>query len=1539
MNAPTHLAQRPHRYLSRLALTAALTSALACAQDRPEINEVQPNAVKKADILGREWYLRNTVVHASFTSASSFPGAMSSLVRGVFEVQEKNLIFYRTYEFQVGSEAYAQRSDVDIAVKDAKGKPVVSAMPEDYQKIKCAPGDNSTCGKDAWCADAAKPTLTGEEDWHGFCVRKTPRYVYRGAPMWAWAISHFDVQYAYSAATGETTNVKGENTTDRKWYQREYMRVAWGAGTVLSEEVNAAGLAGTFGSLYEGDVAPEDEQFEMSETQSPEYGTQKTITFMNRWVVGAPTTYLSGFGMIPICFFYPWYIGGVFDCTSEEIRARSYFLEVPQYKAGDERRYVSREMDDVEFEKFGFFRSERPAFDIEFGNIFNNAVRRAQRHRIWDKYVKCYVDPKASVVDGMEGNNACKPAGSAGAMWKGGFDYTKMSPVPIVYYLNDDHPRELVKQSVEIGEAWSDPYNQVVEFRKGKKPDFPMFIVCENSSLAGVKAKSEGAATAEYPDLKLGSKTYAGTKYGKYCRNMSQPHRFGDLRYSFMHAVPAPNQAGLYGYGPSAADPITGETISASAHAYSGVMKLGAEAAMQAIELQSGIKDFNDIKRASEKLFNVSRAVKRGYDTKVPKSTTDVQGMVKNLIDPDVRQRLETLGLEHGDDAGTWAQSRMARIQSNPSIDAMLVSGDDSYFAHTLFKDPRVKAGTASTVSPDDLKRMSIAEWGHTAAIRAREKVVAELGKRTIHLADFADGALVGMAEEYGRRFDAEICKAYLDAKVPTIFDNFKDGSRATSDACAKAGDYESQGTAKGRICRTNGPDLRWHRCSTADLMQDLRLAVNQANAAQPNAEKYRFLPGPLYSDTTDETVRVTQEIGREVVQRLREEVKLELWQRIYKGTQLHEVGHTLGLRHNFEASTDALNYHRKYWELKLDSNNRTDVVNPWQQDTPEQGREHIRTQQLASVMDYTAKFNGRDQGVGLYDKAALKFAYGDMVETFANPPALDTAPPAAVGLAGGGDLPPLKDYLATPNDENPAVTMVTQQGTHPMNILTRRVHWSSLPRYFASGKGAKDAIDNMYNRKHVAWSDLKGDRCAADADCAAGSQCQAMGEEKFCAKTKGANGAAIVEVPYRFCSDEINGQTATCATGDEGADAYEIARNSLDDYEQYWYFYGYSRDSETFHTNNYSGRVQGAFWRATRQFQYWMVDFATYNKNGWWKKRYGREWDQDPNGGLAGSYAMLNTFNTMAGVLQRPSPGIYAWNAKRLRFEPYNNYDQNTGDPHYLDETSGSRQLYGGWGGGYLQRPTSGGQIYDRLAAFIFLSDPTMARFQAVNESEDQRRFLVSFFSAFPRQLMNIYSAINVEDENPVGWLMLHGGTEVADDDIIVAPTFVGPGAEQQRKACADAKAFPPGTVAADMKGCIKYRIYPDARPFFPSSRFRMPLLAAQYGMALLQRGWDRSFMDVSRIFLKGNQAAITLPGGTEKCEFTDPLSGKTYIAQKTSTDLMNPGCLAVKAAQKELDKFPDLATLQASYLFSEYQFRVSLLDLMRSMHATYEL
>lgn len=116
----------------------------------------------------------------------------------------------------------------------------------------------------------------------------------------------------------------------------------------------------------------------------------------------------------------------------------------------------------------------------------------------------------------------------------------------------------------------------------------------------------------------------------------------------------------------------------------------------------------------------------------------------------------------------------------------------------------------------------------------------------------------------------------------------------------------------------------------------------------------------------------------------------------IFRGLAQHELGHTLGLRHNFAASTDALNYFDKFWELEKSA--MTD---------DEKKNAKITQYKYSSVMDYGAKFNSDVEGLGKYDHAAIRFGYGDLV---------DVMPNAQYDHDTIGDIEFLYDYKTLPD-------------------------------------------------------------------------------------------------------------------------------------------------------------------------------------------------------------------------------------------------------------------------------------------------------------------------------------------------------------------------------------------------------------------------------------------------------------------------------------------------------------------------------------------
>ncbi|MEO0813197.1 MAG: zinc-dependent metalloprotease, partial [Myxococcota bacterium] len=158
-----------------------------------------------------------------------------------------------------------------------------------------------------------------------------------------------------------------------------------------------------------------------------------------------------------------------------------------------------------------------------------------------------------------------------------------------------------------------------------------------------------------------------------------------------------------------------------------------------------------------------------------------------------------------------------------------------------------------------------------------------------------------------------------------------------------------------------------------------------------------QFLGQYLFCDTLhDDLDTLLVGLAKELRGMSDEEKLLELRKRFFTGVMLHEIGHNVGLRHNFEGSYDSLNYHREFWDLEMSGQSEQQKLDAKQ---PEY--------KMSTVMDYSSRVNARDAGLGPYDAAAVKFGYGQLIETF------DSA--AAPGGETLKDWRFLNDYLSLP--------------------------------------------------------------------------------------------------------------------------------------------------------------------------------------------------------------------------------------------------------------------------------------------------------------------------------------------------------------------------------------------------------------------------------------------------------------------------------------------------------------------------------------------
>lgn len=1484
---------------TRFWLAAGLLAAAVlagCAQDVGTIDRTQHNIVRKADILGKEFYYRTTVLTTPFSSAYSTIGDQGRLERGVFEIQEEFLHFYRTYEWKEGSEHFGAKADTDTPLLDENGVQVTRKA----------------------CVDAAgrhrEPETCDDPD-------DVPVWIYRGAPLASFPIeSHFDLIWSYNPTTGEKTNVRVEDTADRQWFERDHMRVHWGNGEILNyaklmlmslrqeypDVVDMLPYAdptaeegGGGSSLYKGFTIYK------GESDQPRYqprmvlrqtgpGEEDTtveyMDFVSHWVLPSPTTYYEDWGQdVPLCWFYPWYAGGIFECATEELAVRTAFLAVPE-----DDRYASVDYDDTKLEKFGYYRAERQYYDRVWDSTYSGQIQKAFLHPIWQA--------------GRDADGKLIPEADR-------------TPQPVVYYLSENYPRELVDESVELANQWNEPFESIITHYKGEgwwqgvegidgEAQAHMFLLCENNNEEAQAALDAGAtffAPGDAPGTAVKAVAWHGIEgqpgYHALCKDMAEGPKYnGDLRYSVLHAVTEPLMNGLLGFGPPSADPLTGRIVSANAYNYVAQMRQYAHSTMDIIETMAGVRNLEEYTSARY-IKEDQKAKRMAIETDDGNLTTaDAMALAGALVSPDVAERVATFGIEKTD--ANWAEARLNVIKADPGLERLLV--DDS--VRMLFRDPTVGLG-GNGFDDAALARMSPRNWGHWEGFKRGLQYKLAAAERGIDILGFSDPAISGIVREYRQKYDTAVCAhfqaAYEQDKTKVLFDyalfnDLKVDPNTSTGRCAVEHEVDDEGWTCTYVDQGEYKGLYWaNTCTTAKLMAQLRSRITGDEYLDRGSY---WGPDALYTDSRDPLISTTQAEMLRVLADLRAQYVDEILQKMYLAIATHEVGHNLGLRHNFEASTDALNYPREYWDLKArlvpgseDSAFVDGQYKPstgeylWQRETKTQQYQNLRQLQTASIMDYGAKFNSEFEGVGHYDRAALKFGYGRLVEVFRAAP----------------DLEPYQIYLRSPKEGAPSNYGVEFRSADAMEELFKRVHYTRIPNAFGSDDRALDA---MYDRV-----DVEADKVTSEQQ----------------------------EVPYRYCEGDRVGQDPWCWTRDSGADPFEIVVNEMDDHEDLdWYVYGYGHDSVLFWPDNYYYRVRSSFQLGKLHYQWWALNFAYFNHNDWWANNPGKglgedgadlAWHEDPNGGLSMSMAAAAAYDKIAGTFGRPTPGYFGFNEGTQRYEAVQDLNQGSLKRQFrIYENDGARPMYAGWSNeGYDIYPVRAGAIYDRMAAFEVLTDPT-TDFIGVDEMSDTQRYRVSFYTMFPNESLRLLGGLMTGEVEGYGWCVPR---DENDNPIYRNGAYV----LRQRhileaKDClAEANEVPLDPEPTDY--------------IFPTTKYRVPMLAAYYGMSLMISDYDRSFMDVTRIFLQGHETAVELPPDAEVATFEHPFTGKIYVAYKSGLENeYQPAWYLIQEANAALDAFRrldgtiDLAALAQGYERSKLEFSTGKLELVRAMHALYD-
>lgn len=1344
--------RRPDRTSSliRLARAALLVAPVlaGCAEERAPINRVQPNALAKAFFVGDiedaaddpEFYMRTTVIDVS-------AGA--------------------------GSDGLFTSSDA---------QPTTRVRFEITEKLL-----------------VARLTYELVDHTDGKGVRRTPD----GQVVAAYAIdSHFDIRRDYNDSTGENSNVIIENTSDRPWDKRDYMRVDWSRNLITDAyELDALSQLGIYYGVVWDPVA--------YYVNDPESGDAPVFDVDGGYFDVTHKAYASPqvihdeeWGDYPAC----WLIGSwpLTNCNPSEVTLRQAFKKVT------DTDYEPLPIDGTQMDMFGYFTMDRFGYDRRYGVVDDSWRRFATR---WNFFERSHVEdavcntPETTPVgkrpnrdeDQNGTEDECESVGRGSrcdaVVGECTIPLRDRTLRPVVWHVNADSPPDLFEGSKEALEVWNDAMRVAIlagelnECRRTGEGD------CEATLGWPAPWHDDFEPSLEQvPDLFVLCHNPVDPAQGdpEACGEEGTAPRLGDLRYNFVNIVADVEVMSPWGIMMDAEDPLTGEKIAGSVNEWSHVLDRAASNLVDVLGLLNGEIAADEFLSGQNVSDWVAANTAADAETRRYAMSKDEIASRRGAFDPEAMRPYFS-----GSTANTSPQAKRKLPQK-------------------ARHEQRVKELTSAG-------KLGPGNGELSARLRALRgtPVEAALASPEMHAAVGIDPSLAPTPDSIRRA-------SPFGHKNPTM---------------RKAMEQTRRGSlARRHSCRVAGPEAEY--------------LLGLAKRAQA------MFPAP---DPTDPAA--VQAHRKEVYDWARRETS--------KGVMAHELGHSMGLRHNFAASFDSFNYALPYWQLRTKNGEVTTecadgeasgdaCIGPRWRDPITQFEldGNINRYATTSVMDYPGDQNQDMLTAGTYDKAALRFGYGGVVDVFAEDG-------VTVDGAGPGKLKAfeLSSFTTSPG----LFGIIYFNNTDVVNDPYHFYHYSTYQKQFGvlGTCSASDAEDAVLGQKCTGMamdvvdyrdtSDFAPDPDYAKFDWANQSRAK---------DTRGR-----VRRGYMFSSDEYaDTGNVPSFSDDAGADAYEQIRFLESAYENRYIFDAFRRDRVMFNADDVTARVQAKY---LDNIQLISKAFA-----------FGAVLDGDPTqptdeflaDGLYGPLAMGASvaFDMYARTMTRAEPGLYCDSGVCGTAPPPGvesplygadtvpqpelylyNYRIGLGDGRYLHNDYDYSQGYF-WG----DYQTQVGTYYDKVWAIYYLAEAFDSFISNSKEDYTDSRYKnVNFATIYPKQMRRLFSSLMTNDYDIYApWVEVPLNGDETPDGTLIYPTWHDPDGLGTRPATAQ---------LAD-----------------PNYGWNNQLYAMVWGTMFFPTNWSQDFVNDARITVKDSDQ-VNWPAA-ETLVFYDPVSGLTYRAHTSGTETL---------------------------------------------------
>ncbi|MES1178758.1 MAG: hypothetical protein ABUL62_30830 [Myxococcales bacterium] len=1418
-------------FIRRVILCAVLVllGATSCASERPPINRVQANALKKSFFVGEdladpkdnpEFYYRPTIVDVDYgaTQDQLFTASgAQTMARVSFEITEDLLVARLTYE----------------RVADATGNGTPSSPDQNSGQIVAA-----------------------------FKIQ-----------------SHFDIKRGYNPTTGEELNIIEENTNDSPWYAREYMRVDWSENLITS-----AYQLDTLAALSAFDGAFTYEPVAYSATNptdpdAPVFDATSGYFDITNKVFVTPQKVYTPFGDLPACYLTPDYFDGtgpVGNCNPSEVKVRLSFRRV----VSDD--YEPVHWDGQRMDMFGMFTTgtvspDRLGYDRNYGVVDDKWYRFASRHNIWQEshyhdaqgqVIACYTDKTTPVGalpsrDEVTGDGQPSPDGTDDECQAAGAgsrcdQFSHACTLPYAsrkiritpFYFGPESDPTLFDATAKALAQWDEALRQAAQAARYTECIRVSGGVADPNAIPDCKGAydpSVDAALKAIPTIFTLCHNPVVNGDDRSCGPAGLLARIGDLRYHSINLVQKPQSASPWGIMVDAVDPITGEVIAASVNIWNAVTDMAAQNAVDAMRWYLGELSNADIAAG-------------------------------NYLTPQVDARLRTPA---------------ADAKSPPLLDPAAIK------SRMAALDSRLNDGTQFTPPPLSVGAQKLADWAESAT---RDKYGARV------LGSGNSGPDGRMTAARGSPVESQLLTgpymrlAGLDPSVPASDAVTNMASPLRGNFAQFLADFEQQRQVR--------------LASIGQCMEQAPEPTSMAAWAKIMDAKF-----PL-TDKSAAGIAARNEKWRDFIRR-----------HLTTGVLEHELGHSMGLRHQFTSSFDALNFRPAYWQLRTLNGTQTkqcttattdgsSCTGPrWLDPVTDTERDGLiwRWQQT-SVMDYAGDLAQDTLGIGAYDRAAVRLAYADVADVWDEPSAVHCEPgkPSPLGVAPSGPactangttVHSLLDGfggLIGPIYQDGKIDFHYSQLNAHLNLIRDCQEVDTSPP-----AGYDEAKDGVYSPEfdsgivlgtvcsgiptdYVPYRELQPDTGGFVQEPAIGSNIQ-----------RNFDALGRVRRPYMFGTDNYADiGNLPVLRDDNGADAYEVAHYMISEYEDRYLFDDYRRNRTTFSKKK-------AFMRGYNRYNAKLKEitkgFALYNE----LFQATGLFDQfSANDGefKASALASSMVFDHFARILTRPSSGNHygdkAWSPLKttlLRSTDQNPGVTTTGAPNLLipdgstgigtDVAYGGRLLNNSFDNskGYysVDYDYNVGSYYDKTLTIHMLTDSEDRFISASRDDfQDGRYRNTSFATLFPEGVRRLLANALTEDEDVKGWRVAttNGTPNVDAQGALTQPMgFRAWWPKAATQMCWPTKGqlicqeFPSGNAVGSATPA-------ESLPVDPEVGFEIHKFITFFSMLNLPESWKLNWVDMMRVWQVGVDTPPAFPDA-ETISWRDPQSGQLYLAHRYGTE-----------------------------------------------------